>query len=139
MRALGGRAAIRCTSKRSTSPLMPWLKVAPDFVTPGHKRLGISESIGHNRGMVKRPRRPRDPNQLGKLIVDLSVGEASEAEPIPDSHAVAFARQGGLKGGQARAQVLTPERRREIARIAAKRRWGSKSDNGTGSGGERDR
>ncbi|MGB6711745.1 MAG: hypothetical protein WBE85_16720 [Methylocella sp.] len=37
---------------------MPWLKVTPDFVTPGHKRLGFSESIGHNRGMVKRPKRP---------------------------------------------------------------------------------
>jgi hypothetical protein len=73
--------------------------------------------------MVRRPKRPRDPNQLGKLIVDLSVGEASEATPVPDSPAVEFARQGGLKGGQARAVALTPERRREIARIAAKGRW----------------
>ena len=76
-------------------------------------------------GMVKHPKRPRDPNQLGKLIVDLSVGEASEAELIPDSPAVEFARQGGLKGGQARAKALTSERRREIARIAAMRRWGT--------------
>ncbi len=89
--------------------------------------------------MVKHPKRPRDPNQLGKLIVDLSVGEVSEAESAPDSPAVAFARLGGLKGGQARAEALTPQRRREIARIAAKRRWGSKSDNGTGSGGGRGR
>jgi hypothetical protein len=76
--------------------------------------------------MVKRPKRPRDPNQLGKLIVDLSVGETSEAEPALDSPAVAFARQGGLKGGQARAQALTSERRREIALHAAKSRWGRK-------------
>lgn len=73
--------------------------------------------------MVKRPKRPRDPNQLGKLIVDLSVGEASEAELVPDSPAVAFARQGGLKGGKARAAALTSERRREIAQRAAKSCW----------------
>jgi hypothetical protein len=79
--------------------------------------------MGHKNGMIKHPKRPRDPNQLGKHIVDLSVGEVSEAELAPDSPAVEFARQGGLKGGQARAQVLTPERRREIARVAAKSRW----------------
>jgi hypothetical protein len=77
--------------------------------------------------MVKRPKRPRDPNQLGKLIVDLSVGEAREAEPVPDSPAAQFARQGGLKGGRARAATLTGERRREIARLAAKTRWGKTS------------
>jgi hypothetical protein len=59
----------------------------------------------------------------------LSVGEVSEAELIPDSPAVEFARLGGLKGGQARAKALTSERRREIARIAAIRRWGTKRKN----------
>jgi hypothetical protein len=73
--------------------------------------------------MVKHPKRPRDPNQLGKLIVDLSV-----AEPIPDSPAVEFARKGGLKGGQVRASTLTAERRHEIAVFPAKRRWGTKSE-----------
>jgi hypothetical protein len=92
-------------------------------------RLGICGSIGHNRGMVKHPKRPRDPNQLGKLVVDLSVGEASEPEPVPDTPAVEFARQGGLKGGKARAETLTAERRREIASLAAKRRWGKTGGN----------
>jgi len=64
----------------------------------------------------KRPKRPRDPNQLGKLIVDLSVGEAAEAAAPPVDPATEFARQGGLKGGRARATALTPQRRREIAR-----------------------
>ena len=73
--------------------------------------------------MVKRPKRPRDPNQLGKLIVDLSVGEASEAEPNPDSPAVEFARQGGKLGGRARAEKLSKEKRIEIARQAAAARW----------------
>jgi len=45
---------------------------------------------------------------------------ASEANP----HAAALGRLGGLKGGPARAAALSRERRREIARHAARRRWG---------------
>ena len=33
---------------------------------------------------TKRPKRPRDPNQLGKLIVDFSVGEVEDAKPEYD-------------------------------------------------------
>ena len=32
--------------------------------------------------------------------------------------------RGGEVGGPARARALSPERRREIARLAAKARWG---------------
>ena len=32
-------------------------------------------------------------------------------------------RRGGLKGGRARADKLTPDERKEIARKAAKARW----------------
>jgi hypothetical protein len=39
-------------------------------------------------------------------------------------HAAALGRLGGLKGGHARAAALTPRRRREIARAAARARWG---------------
>src|SRR5688572_985956 len=42
-----------------------------------------------------------------------------EANP----HAAALGRLGGLKGGPARAARLDPERRREIARVAARARW----------------
>jgi hypothetical protein len=37
--------------------------------------------------------------------------------------AVALGRLGGRKGGPARAQALTPERRKEIAKKAAEARW----------------
>lgn len=74
----------------------------------------------------KHPKRPRDPNQLGKLIVDLSVGETLEEQMPSISPATEFARSGGLKGGHARAASLTEERRREIARQAAEKRWGSR-------------
>ena len=51
--------------------------------------------------------------------------EAS-AQPEPetkDPAAVALGRKGGLKGGPARAEKLTPARRSEIARKAAAARW----------------
>ncbi|MBI4408653.1 MAG: hypothetical protein HY561_03020 [Gemmatimonadetes bacterium] len=43
--------------------------------------------------------------------------------PAKSPHAVALGRLGGLKGGRARAEALTPERRREIGRKAAQARW----------------
>lgn len=76
-----------------------------------------------------KPKRPRDPNQLAKLIVDLSTGEAEEpkgAKPDDsgkDPAAVALGRKGGLKGGKARAKALSAKKRKEIARKAAKARW----------------
>lgn len=50
---------------------------------------------------------------------------ARRTRPVAaNPHAAALGRLGGLKGGPARAERLTPERRREIARLAARRRWG---------------
>ncbi len=40
-----------------------------------------------------------------------------------DLAAVLLGRKGGLKGGRARAESMTPERRQEIARLAAAARW----------------
>jgi hypothetical protein len=74
--------------------------------------------------MAKHPKRPRDPNQLARLIVDLASGERTEAKPAAPTPAQEFARSGGLVGGKARSDALTPERRREIARRAAVKRWG---------------
>jgi hypothetical protein len=39
-------------------------------------------------------------------------------------HAVALSKLGASKGGQARAEKLSDERRAEIARNAAAKRWG---------------
>lgn len=78
----------------------------------------------------KRPQRPRDLNQFAKRMVDLATGNA-EDEVQPDQQdknpaAVQLGRLGGLKGGKARADKLTPERRAEIARKAAQARYGKK-------------
>ncbi len=72
--------------------------------------------------------RPRDLNQLAVSVVKA----ATEDESAPDSGknpaAVALGRLGGKKGGAARAAKLTAEERREIARNAAVKRWGSRKD-----------
>ena len=74
-------------------------------------------------------KRPRDPNQLGKLIVDIASGETDDQEPADGKNlaAVELGRKGGLKGGKARAAKMTPEQRRESARKAARSRWGKTS------------
>ncbi len=71
---------------------------------------------------MKPPKRPRDPNQLAKMIVDLSTGQISEESGML-SDQQKFARAGGLKGGPARSVALSADRRKEIARKAAKARW----------------
>jgi len=70
-------------------------------------------------------KRPRDPNALGKRIVEEATGEAEPYNPDEgkDPLAVELGRRGGLKGGKARAKKLTAEKRREIAKQAARARW----------------
>lgn len=75
-----------------------------------------------------RKKRPRDPNQLAKLITDIATGETEDRPPTPeeegkDPAAVALGRKGGRKGGRARADSLSDEERQKIARKAAAARW----------------
>ena len=69
-------------------------------------------------------KRPRDLNALAKAIVDDATSE--EPRPEKDPAAVALGRKCGLKGGKARAESLTSERRVEIAKKAAAARWASR-------------
>lgn len=71
-------------------------------------------------------KRPRDPNQLAKMIVDIATGELDDT--VSESKKkTSPKRKGGLKGGRARAKRLTPQEREDIARLAARVRW-KKSD-----------
>ena len=77
-------------------------------------------------GMQPRPKRPRDPNQLGKLIVDLSVGDTDDFKNMPDDSGKDPAAMAlGKKGGKARAKALSAKKRVEIAKKAAMARWKS--------------
>jgi len=65
-------------------------------------------------------------NQLAYAIVQAATDESEPAEeetPSKNPNAVALGRLGGLKGGKARAEALTPERRKEIAKKAIETRW----------------
>ena len=86
----------------------------------------IYDTIGHIETMtVHKPKRPRDSNQLAKSIVDIATGELpSDTESTKGmSPEAKLGRIGGLKGGKARARVLTPQQRSDIARKAAAARW----------------
>lgn len=71
-------------------------------------------------------KRPRDLNALAKSIVDDATSDVprGKLERPKNAAAVELGRMGGLKGGTARAAKLSPERRAEIARMAAAARWG---------------
>ena len=78
---------------------------------------------------TKRPKLPKDPSQRAKAILDLATGTAVPEPTVHFSASQQFAREGGLKGGRARAVALDKESRSSIARKAAFARWG-KDDSG---------
>jgi hypothetical protein len=85
-------------------------------------------AVACDTGDIMPPKRPRDANQRAKLIVDLSVGEAVEADSNEgkDPAAIARGRSGELKGGVGRDKALSHERKVAIGRKAAAARWGRK-------------
>ncbi|PKM45526.1 MAG: hypothetical protein CVV03_06170 [Firmicutes bacterium HGW-Firmicutes-8] len=76
--------------------------------------------------MHKRSSKTKDINQIAASIVRQATGEDEPQEPQKNPAAVALGRLGGLKGGKARAEKLSPEERKEIASKAAKTRWAKK-------------
>lgn len=61
------------------------------------------------------PKRPRDTAQLAKYIVDVATGVLPNVKPVVDEAAV--------RRGVARAESLSPAKRRAIAKKAANARW----------------
>jgi len=78
--------------------------------------------------MATRPKRPRDPFQLAKLIGDISTGQVEDEDPDKGKNpaAVALSKPGASKGGLARARSLSKARRQAIARKAVAARWAKK-------------
>lgn len=69
--------------------------------------------------MTGKPKRPRDPNQLAKHIVDVATGTISEIVPEKNRSAVDL----GSRGGKRRSELLSAEERSRQARRAAEARW----------------
>lgn len=78
----------------------------------------------------KREGTPHDFTVVARRVVEQAIGEKLSGEPLdePDAGknpaAVALGKLGGAKGGRARADALSPAKRKAIARKAAKARWG---------------
>lgn len=85
--------------------------------------------------MIGKGKRPRDPNQLAKWIVDQSTSEASQPEakaapaaPVNLSEYMAsIGRKGGQIGGKRRLKTMTKAARSKVAAKAARARWKKKS------------
>jgi hypothetical protein len=66
---------------------------------------------------------------VARRVVERAIGERLDGSPLPDKdagknpHAVALGRLGGQKGGKARADKLSPAKRKAIAKKAAMTRW----------------
>jgi hypothetical protein len=79
--------------------------------------------------MPKRPIKDHDFATVARRVVEQAIGEQLDGSPLPDPNAgknpaaVALGRRGGIRGGKARAEKLTPEERKRIAKKAAAARW----------------
>lgn len=84
-------------------------------------------------------RGPEDANQIAFRVAQEAVSSkkkqskqkgtsSKKAEPIKNEAAVLLGRLGGLKGGRARADKLSPAERVKIAQNAAKARWSVSKD-----------
>jgi len=75
----------------------------------------------------RKKKRDEDVNEAAARILreasDETGGKVYDEEAVRREAARILGRRGGLKGGPARAEKLTPEERSEIARRAAEARW----------------
>jgi len=78
--------------------------------------------------------RVKDINETAFSVVSQATTERdtgtvqTPALPVKNPAAVMLGRLGGLKGGKARAAKLSPKRRAQIAKMAAKKRWKTKAE-----------
>jgi hypothetical protein len=82
--------------------------------------------------MPTRSSKDHDFTTVARRVVEHAIGEKLSGEPLDDPnkgknpHAVALGKLGGAKGGAARAEKLSPAKRKAIARNAAQIRWSQK-------------
>ena len=80
---------------------------------------------------IQRKPAAMDAGALAKLIAGVTADGGDGRLKTSDGRdlaAVLLGQRGGLRGGPARAEKLSAEERRRIAKIAAAARWSSKGD-----------
>jgi hypothetical protein len=81
---------------------------------------------------IGKGKRPRDPNQLAKWILEQSTADNPPAETpvaVPSdlsAYMAAMGRKGGMVGGKRRLVTMTAAQRKKAAAKAAAARWGKK-------------
>lgn len=81
----------------------------------------------------KHPGTPHDFTVIARRVVEQAIGEQLDGSPLEDPNAgknpaaVALGKLGGAKGGRARAEAMSPAKRKAIAKKAAQARWKSKT------------
>jgi hypothetical protein len=83
--------------------------------------------------VIGKGKRPRDPNQLAKWIVEQSTSDTPQPEPVApvapvapvnlSEYMAAIGRKGGQIGGKRRLKTMTKEQRSKVAAKAARTRW----------------
>jgi hypothetical protein len=79
--------------------------------------------------MPTRSSKDRDFATVARRVVEQAIGEHLDGTPLDDPNAgknpaaVALGKLGGAKGGRARADKLSPAKRKAIAKKAAAVRW----------------
>ena len=77
------------------------------------------------------PSKDRDFVTIARTVIEQAIGEHLDGTPLVDPDAgknpaaVALGKLGGVKGGRARAEKLSPAKRKQIAKKAAAKRWGN--------------
>ena len=72
-------------------------------------------------------KRPADVIGNAVRVMQIATGQVEEGVPVDDGKNPAAVAM-GKKGGAARAKTMTPERRAEIVKTTAEKRWAAKSD-----------
>ena len=97
--------------------------------------VAIGASVQYNACMGKQRKKTRlDFAEIARKVVEKAIGEKLNGELLdkteeptePDTRnpaAVALSKLGASKGGKARAKKLSPRKRSQIAKNAAKARW----------------
>ena len=80
----------------------------------------------YHLSMANRKKKEHDFSVNAFRVVQEATGQTEEEQPKANIDYAALCHKGGLKGGRARANKLTPEQRKEIAQKAAKARWHNK-------------
>jgi len=81
----------------------------------------IRRNVRHNDDMPRRS--SKNPKNAVQRPAEQSASDPALSPDGKNPAAVALGRLGGKKGGKARAEKLTAEQRREIAKKAAMARW----------------